>query len=273
MPEGHDPDSFVKTFGPEKLKEVITKGDTFFVYLLERLSEQHDPKTDRGKLQIVQQMAEWLVRIPSPILLSSYAQQTASRLGVPEEAVRQVLRKVQLARRGAAAPTEAAAATDSAEGEDARTEGLPAEIMLLQLMLAGERAVELVGERLDREWLTGSTAGNLIGRITSMQTKGHWSGLKGLLTQVIDEEEGRLISRLAVGTQAAEGLQTAVDDCLATLERRWAKRRLGEIDKRLSEPDLPMKERDKLIHQMFDLQPKLRNIPALSMKKTRSSAS
>ena len=273
MPEGHDPDSFVKTFGPEKLKEIITKGDTFFVYLLERLSQQHDPKTDRGKLQIVQQMAEWLVRIPSPILLSSYAQQTASRLGVPEEAVRQVLRKVQFARRGAAAPAEAAAATDSAEGEDARAEGLPAEIMLLQLMLAGERAVELVGERLDREWLTGSTAGNLIGRITSMQTKGHWSGLKGLLTQVIDEEEGRLISRLAVGTQAAEGLQTAVDDCLATLERRWAKRRLGEIDKRLSEPDLPMKERDKLIHQMFDLQPKLRNIPALSMKKTNSSAS
>jgi len=269
MPEGHDPDSFVKTFGPEKLKEVITKGDTFFVYLLERLSQQHDPKTDRGKLQIVQQMAEWLVRIPSPILLSSYAQQTASRLGVPEEAVRQVLRKVQFAHRGAAAPAETAAT----EGEDARTEGLPAEIMLLQLMLAGERAVVLVGVRLDREWLTGSTAGNLIGRITTMQAKGHWSGLKGLLTQVIDEEEGRLISRLAVGTQAAEGLQTAVDDCLATLERRWVERRLREMHKRLTEPDLPMKERDKLIRQVLDLQPKLRNIPALSMKKTNSSAS
>jgi DNA primase len=100
LPEGHDPDSFVNAFGPEKLKEIITKGGSFFVYLLERLSRQNDPRTDRGKLQIVRQVAEWLVRTPSPTLLSSYAQETATKLGVSEVAVRQELRRVKPPRRG-----------------------------------------------------------------------------------------------------------------------------------------------------------------------------
>ena len=43
LPQGHDPDSFVKEMGAEKLKNLITKAPSFFVYLLERLSEQHDP--------------------------------------------------------------------------------------------------------------------------------------------------------------------------------------------------------------------------------------
>src|SRR5205814_9831645 len=143
------------------------KGDPFFVYLLERLSKQHDPRTDRGKLQIVRQMAEWLVRIPSPILLSSYAQQTASRLGVPEDAVRQVLRQLQGTRRGSAAPDDIAE-RDSETVEFARPAGMAAETMLLQLMLTEERAVEFVTERLDREWLTGSVAGDLIKRIAKI---------------------------------------------------------------------------------------------------------
>ena len=130
MPEGHDPDSFVKKFGAEKLQEIITKGERFFVYLLERVTKQLDPGTDRGKLQIVRQMAEWLLRIPSPILLSSYVQQTASRVGVPEDAVRQVLRQIQVARRQGPVQIE------SAPGEEDRPPGLPAEMLLLQLMPA-----------------------------------------------------------------------------------------------------------------------------------------
>ena len=260
MPEGHDPDSFVKAHGPEKLKEIITKGDSFFVYLLERLSKQHDPRTDRGKLQIVRQMAEWLVRVPSPILLSSYAQQTASRLGVPEDAVRQVLRKMRPASREAEAP--------AVEPEQTvRSDGLPAELMLLQMMFSDEGVVEQVVEKLDREWLSESIAGGLIDRITSVHAKGRWKGPEGLLTGTNDEGEARLISQLALQSQKSERSPAVVGDCMATLERRWVERRLTEMRKRLTEPDLPTKERDKLLRQVLDLQPKLRNIPALLMTK------
>ena len=94
LPEGHDPDSFIKAFGAEKLKELIGKTPSFFVYLLDRLSRQHDPHSDRGKLQIARQMAEWLARIPTPILLATYAQQTARRLDISEDVLRKEVNKL-----------------------------------------------------------------------------------------------------------------------------------------------------------------------------------
>lgn len=94
LPPGHDPDSFVKAFGAEKLKELVTRAPSFFVYLLDRLSQQHDPRSERGKLQIARQMAEWLARIPSPILLATYAQQTAKRLDIGEDVLRKEVTKL-----------------------------------------------------------------------------------------------------------------------------------------------------------------------------------
>jgi DNA primase len=271
LPEGHDPDSFVKAFGPEKLKEIITKGGSFFVYLLERLSKQNDPKTDRGKLQIVRQIAEWLVRTPSPTLLSSYAQETATRLGVSEAAVRQELRRIKPARHGGVEPARDAVDQEPPVGMPAKPDGLPAELMLLQLMLSEEKAAEAVFEKLDQQWLSDSVAGSLIKRSSEQHARGRWKGAEGLLNQSINQAEVELVARLALQTQKTKGLEAALADCLFSLERKWVEGRLSLIRKRLSEAELPTKERNKLIQESLDLQPKLRNIPALSMSKPNPS--
>ncbi len=271
LPQGHDPDSFVKTFGADELKEMLTKSDSFFVYLLERLSQQHDPRTDRGKLRIVAQMAEWLVRIPSPILLASYTQQTAARLGVAEDAVRQVLRRVQVAHSRAATPTEPGAEDGSTEEAAGQSDGLPAELMVLQLMLTDERALAQAAERLAAEWLTGSVAGQLIERITKMYSNGIWKGVQELLGQTPDELERRLISQLALRPScSAERTEKAVEDCIRSLECRWAERRYRELQNSLARRDLEADARREIQRQMLDLLPKFRHIPAPSMTKTNS---
>src|SRR5437867_13010670 len=122
--------------------------------------------------------------------------------------------------------------------------------------------------RLDRAWLTGSTAGSLIVRIVQLHDKGRWDGTHRLLNQLTDPEEGHLLSELALTRQTTERREAVVADCLGTLERRWVQARLMELRKRLASRDLPKKEQEKLIGQVLDLQPKLRNIPALSIRKT-----
>ena len=95
---------------------------------------------------------------------------------------------------------------------------------------------------------------------------------QGLLNQPVDQMETELVARLALQTQKTKGLEAVATDCLSSLERKWVEGRLSEMRKRLSDPDLPTKERDKLIQESLDLQPKLRNIPALSMSKPNPSA-
>ena len=118
LPKGHDPDSFVKAFGGEKLKALVTQAPSFFAYLLDRLCQQHDPRSERGKLQIGRQMAEWLARIPTPILLATYAQQTAKRLDIGEDALRKEAAKLAGGRRGHRTTTEDDADADVAADID-----------------------------------------------------------------------------------------------------------------------------------------------------------
>ena len=254
IPAGHDPDSFIKAEGGEKLRALIAGGESFFAYLLKRLSQQHDPNTERGKLQIVRQMAEWLARIPSPVLLATYAQQTAQRLDVPENAIRQELQKLQRSRHGAA--------HRSVEVEDEiieTTPNLPAETLLLQLMLMDVRLVDLVLERLDPAWLTTSVAGAVIGRVLKLHAAGKWDGPHTLMNAPGDEAEGRLVAELTVKTLTGTALETAAGDCLATLERTHVKGQLHGLRKQLGQANLPVAERGRLQREMLDLELKLRH--------------
>ena len=255
IPAGHDPDSLIKAEGGAKLRELIDGGESFFAYLLQRLSRQHDPATERGKLQIVRQMAEWLARIPSPVLLATYAQQTAQRLDVPENAIRQELQKLQRNR------PEPAPNTPPPESEEtiAAAPNLTEETLLLQLLLADMRLVDLALERLDPAWLTTSVAGAVIGRILKLHAAGKWDGPHSLMNALADAEEDRLVSELAVKPMPGTALDAMAGDCLATLERVCVKRQLHRIRRQLGQANLPAIERTDLQRELLDLELKLRH--------------
>jgi len=259
IPAGHDPDSFIKAEGGAKLRALIAGGDSFFAYLLQRLSRQHDPATERGKLQIVRQMAEWLARIPSPVLLATYAQQTAQRLDVPEDAIRQELRTLQRSRSGAAPATTRQADAEAGAIIIETTPNLPAETLLLQLMLTDMRLVDLALERLDPAWLTTSVAGAVIGRVLKLHAAGKWDGPHTLINDLADEAEGRLLSELAVKTMPGKALEAMAGGCLAALERAHVKGQLHKLQRRVGQPGLPAAERAQLQREMLDLELKLRH--------------
>ena len=261
LPPGHDPDSFVKAFGAEKLKELVTKAPSFFLYLLDRLSQQHDPRSERGKLQIARQMAEWLARIPTPILLATYAQQTAKRLDIGEDVLRKEVTKLAGSRRDrshmAGGDDEA---DDTANFDEERPRGLPAEEMLLRTMLADERVVEMTAERLDLVWVSNSLAGQTIQEVLRLYNGRNWTGPNALLNQPQSDPASRLISELLLNQQTVKQPEAAAADCLATLEQRWVKQRLSEVRRKLEQPGLSAADSAPLHQQLLDLDSKLRHI-------------
>jgi DNA primase len=266
LPPGHDPDSFVKTLGAEKLKELLAKAPSFFVYLLDRLSKQHDPRSERGKLQIARQMAEWLARIPSPILFATFAQQISRRLDIGEDALRKEVTKLTGARRNRAG--EGGESSAAKEVETDRPRGLPAEEMLLRTMLSDERLIEMVTHRLDMAWLSGSVAGELIQEVLRFYNAGHWTGPSTLLNQPQREETSQLLSELMMNVQADTRPEAIAADCLATLERRWLGLEMRDLRRQLERPGLPVVELARLQRQVLDLRHKLDHIAPLSLEKT-----
>jgi DNA primase len=273
LPHGYDPDGFVKEFGAEKLKNLITKAPTFFVYLLERLSKQYDPRSDSGKLQIARHLADWLVRTPSPILRSTYAQQTAVRLAVPEDAVWQEVRRLQAGRRTDTSSNDSEdAPTDPSVANTERPSPLPAETLLLQLMLTDERVVDLVVERSDRAWLTQSVPGRLIGHIVELQIGKRWHGANTVLQHVSDDEDKRFLAGLMLTAQLQTTGVQAATDCLAALEKLALEGRIRELRSQLTHPGLTPSAMVVLQQEVLDLRRKIDHIGRPSMERKKLPA-
>jgi DNA primase len=264
LPHGHDPDSFVKAFGAEKLRELIGKAPSCFAYLLDRLCHQYDPRTERGKLQIGRQMAEWLARIPAPILLATYAQQTAKRLDISEDALRREIAKLSGNRRGRRDLTD-----DDAEHEEAadisagQPRDLPEEEMLLQAMLASQQVIELVAGALDVTWLSNSVAGKTIQQVLKLHDAGRWDGPNSLLRECERGESEQLITELQMGRWTIKNPEREAPNCLMLLQRRWLEKQVHDNRRQQQLTALPPDKMATLLKQFVDLDSKLRHIDAL----------
>src|SRR5262249_47819967 len=94
VPAPHDPDSFIKNFGGEKFRELIFKAEGFFDYYLNRLCKQNDAGSDKGRISILRAMTEAVHKTGNAVLIDTYAQKTALRLGVSTESVRAEFKKI-----------------------------------------------------------------------------------------------------------------------------------------------------------------------------------
>lgn len=248
LPAGHDPDSFLKANGADALRALLANATGFFDFLLQRLSNQFDPRTERGKMQIAEQMVPWLCRIREPILQATFAQRTATRLDVREEVVRQAMK--EFARHG---PRPHDDEPPISEPDTELPVGLPAEQTLLHLMLGDERIIETVGQRLDQHWLSASVAADLIVRVLDCHSRAAWNGPSSLLNEPTDDAHTRLLSALLLQPAPKGDATIAASDCLATLERSWLEHELAQLRRQLAAPGLAIEQMSSLQQQMLAL--------------------
>lgn len=269
LPAKHDPDSFVRAFGAEKLRELVSNAQPFFVYLLERFSREHNPQTERGKLEIARQVAQWLVRTPTPILAATYAQQTAKKLQISEEVLRKEVSRLTGKNRSRVEPADEEG--PEIEEEFGRPQNLPAEEVLLQAILADDSALEKVNEGLDIEWLTASLAGDLIQMAVKLYRKGAWTGTDNLLNRADREDVNALVSELLLTPVNVESTDRAIGDCLKSLEKRALEERLLGLRNRMAQGGLKAQESMDLQRQVLDLRRKLDDIRPLSVNRSKHS--
>jgi DNA primase len=149
VPNGHDPDSYIRQFGADAFRKVINDAQQFFDFYLNRLCTMYDPDSDRGRMSILREMAESVKKTGNHVLMDSYAQKTAQRLGVDPQAVRLEFRKVNH-RSSYSSPIEPSGDVElkSSSPPPSAQEG-----WLLKIILLHEELVSWVGDHLDVNWL------------------------------------------------------------------------------------------------------------------------
>jgi DNA primase len=117
LPEGEDPDSFVRTHGKEKFESLVRRAETLSEFLLAELRSQFNLETSEGRAQLVSSAKPHIQKITAPILRVQLINAVAELGRISQEDIRQLLEVPQSPRYRRAAPPKSTSSTVKASLE------------------------------------------------------------------------------------------------------------------------------------------------------------
>src|SRR3989338_2339939 len=93
LEKGHDPDSFLRKFGKEKLDEAIKRSKSLFTYKLDILRRRFNDTEPEAKAETIKEMLQTINKVRNAIVKAEYIKLLAQELSVKEDAVWEELKK------------------------------------------------------------------------------------------------------------------------------------------------------------------------------------
>lgn len=212
LPEGHDPDSFVREKGREAFARVADKANTMIGFLLDDSIGRHGLTVD-GKISVVNEMATVLSQLHDPLAFGLYTKEVAERLGIAEDAV---LAKVGRSGGGQQGPSPHSRAPQ-------RRDERQIVAMLLQFPELAKQVAHLAVDQVLEDAHLKKIAGTLLRGSTVGEHVG------SLVQDVVDPEDMKLVTALALDHQEVDA-----GICLDAIKRFVEKRRQRiEVAKRV----------------------------------------
>lgn len=86
LPEGHDPDSYLREYGPEQFQQITATALGAVDFLIESAVQQHGLSVE-GKLRVVAELQDSLAAVEDSVARALYIKTLAERIGIEERAV------------------------------------------------------------------------------------------------------------------------------------------------------------------------------------------
>jgi len=240
MPDGHDPDSFIRSAGGDAFAKIIAQAPDFFDFQIERAVRTPEFATPRGKAAFARKMAETVVLISDPLLRQAVVNNISSRMEMPATDFARLLKQEAGKQRSAAQ-----AAARRAPVEDARLSTQPMNVttrLLCQLALLHPQA---------RAWLLAHPWLELFSRLPDTELlvrvleaqfdPAQPATVTAFLAALNQEEQNALAELLNVKTLPQDPLRV-VGDCWRDMERRTIAQQLASVEARLRAPGLSLED-------------------------------
>ena len=225
LPDGHDPDSYVKALGPDAYRQRLAEAPPYMEWLIRRAQARDDVATPEGKGAYFAALLPHLARIESPVERSAWLRVVAQRGGLDASAAAEELRRTL---RGVASPRKEPVAAKPAL--DVRRV-LPAERYLLALLLEGAQGAAEAAAVLDEEDVRGLGTADAIRAARRLAAQGDRVTLASLEEGLADEELRRMLREIAMAGGPEDGI--AAMDCVRELKRRPLEARMDQIQESL----------------------------------------
>jgi DNA primase len=228
LEKGHDPDSFIRKYGPRGFETSIKKAKNIFTYKLDILKEKFDTNEPEAKAGIVKEMLGTISKVKNAVIKSEFIKDLSSDLAIKEEAVWEELKKIGKGSR----------LRSSYEASDAPTAKkliniTPAEKILLRLMLEDVSAVTAVKENLRPFDFKNPDIRHLVETLFSMDAEGSAIDATKLINYLEDKVSSHVISFIVNDEIEIRDKERNLKDCINSIKKENRDRRLKDIQSRL----------------------------------------
>ncbi len=236
VPALHDPDSFIKANGGAAFQKLIAGAEGFFDYYLNRLCATNEIAGDKGRLAILRAMAEAVHKTGNGVLIDTYAQKTALRLGVSAESVRAEFKKNPAPQ--AAPRNDEEESFESAAPTEEIARPVPAEFHLLKLLLLHDELVATAAMNLDVNWISHPHIRQLVDLRLAAQEHETWHSLAEFLDGCESAEQRSLITEAVAEDRKIPNPETQLADVMLKLRNQFLDRQIGALMQIASQPQI-----------------------------------
>lgn len=218
LPEGQDPDTFVRTAGAAAYAERLRGSQPYLDYLLDRGAARHDVARAEGRRAFLTEMLAVAATIPDAAARDQFADRLAHKARITEDVVRQEIRKSAVRKK-----TELPAAVSQ------RSPLRPAEAGLLWYLVREPAAALEALNGLDDEDFEGLASADVLRMARALGENGA-EGLPKLLAERLSEQERAVVARAAKAPAAV----APAADCAQTLRKLGCARRHAEVEEQIA---------------------------------------
>ncbi|HSR52044.1 MAG TPA: DNA primase [Acidobacteriota bacterium] len=259
LPDGSDPDTFIREQGREVYEQRIHDAQPFLDYLLGQLSQQQEaPDSPRGKQEIVTQVLPYLMLVADKIERAEHLSRLAQRLRIDERLIWNELRQYSGRRKGDSAPHR-----PSVQRTDLATRS---EKILLAAVLQEEWRV-LTLELVDRDLFRNLETEPVFRLVLDLHEQGREPDLSRLRSLLGESPLLDLSERMAFGGDLPVNEDTVRGSVLA-LRIRQNQRLQKELQARLRNNELDPQQQMEVLQRRKSLIEESRDL----MRRSREMA-
>ena len=235
LPQGEDPDSFVRKNGGKGFRDALLKAKNLFEYKLDLLKQQFDPATIEGKVKIANDLVSLFSRVRNEILRSAWTKALAKELSLSEEALITEMKKSKSrAEEGRWKQSPADLPASIHHVPPASTSSGAAsqvEKMILGLALESPGFAARICEELREADFENLVARKIAAKIfQAAQASGDGVAARDLMVFFREEPETvALVSRVSADIEILADKEKVLSDCLLQMKRQRIRLERGEL--------------------------------------------
>lgn len=224
LPEGDDPDTFVRRQGGEEFRSLIKNATSLFEFFVDR-TVQRTGLDAAGKVAAVSKIAPMLKLMSNPVERSVYGRAAAARIGVEEGDMAKAVG-------GAVQQTAQIIARASLKGASTADANFSAERMLVKTMLCHPKTIRGVFEKIEPATFKDDWCRTVANVLFGEAKKGEDIGIGDVLDGIEDVELSSGMRAMAIGENGCEetDVEDLVNDCVKKLRGRPRLERLNAIN-------------------------------------------